>query len=434
MSVRSSLLTFGLLVAASQVFSSPFKLYPGYYLSNSGDSVLCDFRFSDWNTNPKTIQVTVGNKTQTLGVTDIKGFGVFGYGNYKTATVTYHTNKIAGTSLPEEFTDDTESSTNFLKLLVSGNYNLYELNLPSRQYFFASPQNGEITELVFRVRQKDMRVDEDPRYRQQLYALFSNGPISNENNKKITSAHYTSADLSSVFRQLNGTSITVDALKVKDESLEFELFAGALVNSFENEWNGHYSKGNKFSSSISPTFGVNLLYFVPGNFRSFALGLSLGYNKYSIENNKTDSVVFYSSPAWHNTTQYNEKIHSSNSMMMTSLYGMYFINKKSKARVYVKAGANVNISLTKERNMYSSYHATGSGVYNGNPTGVSTYDSDGDVIMETTSTFFSWMLGLGVSAGRSKLELAYFAPTNMSTEGDFKISTIGGKYYFTLFK
>jgi hypothetical protein len=80
--------------------STPF---PGYYISSEGDSVLCDFKFNDWRNTPNTITVTVGNKTQTFASSEIKGFGVYGYGDYISANVSYHPGDISGTDLPDMY-------------------------------------------------------------------------------------------------------------------------------------------------------------------------------------------------------------------------------------------------------------------------------------------------------------------------------------------
>jgi hypothetical protein len=127
------LLFFLLTFLAAFSGSKPF---PGYYIDNNGDSVLCTVKFYDWHINPKTIIVNVKNSTLTLSPTEMKGFGVFWYSDYKSAKVSYHNSKISGLNLPEEFSESIKTQDCFLKLSVKGKYSLYELVQPERYYYF----------------------------------------------------------------------------------------------------------------------------------------------------------------------------------------------------------------------------------------------------------------------------------------------------------
>src|SRR5579863_10555660 len=100
--------------------SASANLIPGYYIDNKGDSVHCRIEYNDWYANPTTINVEVNNIHKTLGVADIKGFGVTGYGDYQTATVSYHPGPIVGNNLPENFSDKMVTKTVFLAVLVKG--------------------------------------------------------------------------------------------------------------------------------------------------------------------------------------------------------------------------------------------------------------------------------------------------------------------------
>lgn len=109
----------------------------------------------------------VSDSRKTLGPADIKGFGITGYGDYRSATVSYHLGPITG-DLPGEYSDKTETNSCFLLVLVNGPYCLYELTLQERYYFFINEKDGPVTELVYRVRQSEMMISEDEQYKNLL--------------------------------------------------------------------------------------------------------------------------------------------------------------------------------------------------------------------------------------------------------------------------
>jgi hypothetical protein len=139
-----------------------------------------------------------------LGVKDIRGFGVTGYADYLTADVSYHANPISGKDIPEEFSDSLVTETCFLKILENGFYSLYDLVLSERIYLFMRYQDGAMSELVYRVRQKNDSLDEDQRYKKDLLRLFVEKDISNKYFNRIDRASYNESDISAIFRILNG--------------------------------------------------------------------------------------------------------------------------------------------------------------------------------------------------------------------------------------
>lgn len=66
------------------------KEFPGYYTTTDGDSIRCFFKFNDWEITPDSVQVTTSNAIASLTPADISGFGIDGYGDYKSAQIKYH--------------------------------------------------------------------------------------------------------------------------------------------------------------------------------------------------------------------------------------------------------------------------------------------------------------------------------------------------------
>src|SRR5664279_106427 len=81
------------------------KVFPGYYIDLKGDSVHCNVDFNDWNMNPNIIRVQVNSSWKEFSPEEIKGFGVYGYDDFTSARVSFHTNPISGKDFPENFSD-----------------------------------------------------------------------------------------------------------------------------------------------------------------------------------------------------------------------------------------------------------------------------------------------------------------------------------------
>ena len=101
---KSSLLVLALLFPFS-LMAKNLKLHPGYYLNQQGDTVKCDIELADWNRNPSAVHAVGSNGALDLSPEETKGFGVYGYVDYISEKVTYHSAKVTGTELQEKFSD-----------------------------------------------------------------------------------------------------------------------------------------------------------------------------------------------------------------------------------------------------------------------------------------------------------------------------------------
>ena len=440
---KQSLLLLFLFCISQAGYSNP-KLFPGYYIDLKGDTVRCNIEFNDWNLNPKTIRLQAGNELKEFGPEDIMGFGVTGYSNYVSARVSYHTNPISGPDLPAIYSDSVVTKASFLQVLETGPYSLYVLIFPQRIYLFNSSPDRPISELVYRVKMDNDSLQEDQSYKQQLVNLLMNEGLSEKYFGQVSKFSYNSSQIASLFRILNGTHTRVWTKKKSDGDFQIELFVGAIRNSFPTSFDGVYSKSNQFDPSYSPSGGINFLYSIPGHFKAFKVGISVGYDGYNNMIKRSGSFYHAESVNFYYTTTYNETITAKRSMLLSNIYVMWLLNPLSKVKVFVKAGLNYNFSMGTNSDVVSTYTASIQGIKNGN---VPFQDST-----NTSSTLYSLKTGYlapvfsgGIISGRSKLEFAYWPPVSVSypldvTSGNtssstfFKFGSLGIFYYFSLFK
>jgi hypothetical protein len=438
MANKKARLGFVLLLVFQFAFSKDHKPQPGYFLNLQGDTVHCLLDFNNSSINPQTIIAETNGSQKEYAPADIKGFGIVGGSDYVSATVTYHTNPISGADLPKNYSDNTETKTCFLKVLNKNVYSLYSLVLPSRKYFFVGSPDKSFTELVYRVRRTDDSLVEDPGYRNQMLALFANEEISQSYFDRISELGYEASAISPLIDVLNEKNTGI-AVKKKGGKLQWQIFAGVLQNSFPSSLKGHYTANNKFASQISPTFGANLLLPLPGD--HFKIGFSVGYNGYnrSITNSGSYQTAL---PNDSSTSVYTETFTVKNSLLVSNLYLVYVFNPLESTRFYLKAGVNNNFSFTYNQNDVNlDWKRTESGVLNGNTPYQEHYGSS-DPIVRVKNYFFSFNCAAGVSFGRSTVELSYSPPVQLATsneditipdtQNDFKLSTLGICYYFSL--
>src|SRR5688572_4568068 len=103
---------------------------PGSVVTQNGETIegLIDYR--QWRKNPVSIkfQTTANSSPVTYTVKDLESFEVHGLDRYITAVIKKDIRPVEMAELERAFTDTTVIDTVFLRLLVSGNYSLYQFN------------------------------------------------------------------------------------------------------------------------------------------------------------------------------------------------------------------------------------------------------------------------------------------------------------------
>ena len=423
-------LPFVLSIFISSVIQA--RDFPGYYITLKGDSVRCEFQFKDWEVTPDFISVRSETTTSTLYPADISGFGIYGYGDYKSYAINYHKGNYSSLDAPDTFSDSITRKHSFVKVLLTGKYALYELMESSRAYYFYSVSGGEITELKYRVKRVGMNLERDEAYKKTIFDLFASETLSFQYSNKITKSVYSSRDIVPLFRVLNEKTSGEKIVQKKRRLTQFEFFIGALTHQFPATVDGMYSERlNKFDGSQSITGGLNFQFFIPTNFRSIAVGASLAYDKYNAETSRRDSTKFYGSVNNYRNTDYTENFRLDNTVLMLDIYTQYIFNPLNKVNVYAKAGIVTNLAIGGEQKIVINYNSSTTGVSTGVPV---SYTATGVKEIEMRKTYYNVHGGLGLIAGRHKLEYTYYTPGILNAVYDFKMKMMGVHYYFTFIK
>lgn len=408
------------------------KNFPGYYLNKSGDTIQCEFRFKDWNITPESADVIAAGKALKLVPADVKGFGVYEFGDYISQEVQYHKGNYSALDAPDVYSDEITKHS-FLKRIVHGKYTLYELTESVHSYFFVSISSGSVRELVYRVKRIDQKLEEDNAYKRALLEMFANEDLDVKYNSTISTLSYNSRSIAQLFRKLNEELSGVTHKAVRRDAVQWDLFIGAVANTFPSSIAGRYSPAdNKFGGTTSVSGGVSLVYFTPGHFKNFAVGASIAFNQYGDQFNRIDSVVDFRSDFDNRKTTYTEHFELKNKALMIDLFGMYVINPLDKVRIYLKAGFNTNISLDKENDIYIRYTGHSTGIRAGSA--LIDESEEGLKTIDTRKLYYNIHGGLGLNAGKHKIEANYYTPGVLNTPLLFKVKMLSLYYYYTISK
>ena len=428
---KSSLLVLALLFPFS-LMAKNLKLHPGYYLNQQGDTVKCDIELADWNRNPSAVHAVGSNGALDLSPEETKGFGVYGYVDYISAKVTYHSATVTGTDFPEKFSDSLATNRCFLKLLTKGNVDLYELKTSERTVFFIRDHGSDPFELLYRVARKENQLVEDKHYQQTLRAMFNNEGMGTKYDAQIERAAYKESDLLPIVKILNGSSNNY--FSKQSQTLEPILFAGGLSYMFPSPFTGLYATNNHFSSAMSPLVGIGLLYNMSPYSGKSKVGLSLAYSGYTLDKTTSGVIGHYYSQNYWDTTSYKEHFHGSNAFVTLNFFLMYVLNPDAKVKYFLKAGTWYSFSIKKDANVYSDYTTTTTGIANGLPP-TTTEDAGEKSILNVSKSFGSILVGAGLSFGRSQVGLDYALPSytgRFNGSGEkFKIGTISLAYGYS---
>jgi hypothetical protein len=419
---------------------SNVQLFPGYYIDSNGDSVRCKIEYNDWLRNPGTIAVEVNDTRKTLGPADIKGFGITGYGDYRSATVSYHLGPVTG-DLPGEYSDKTETNSCFLLVLVNGPYCLYELTLQERYYFFINEKDGPVTELVYRVRQSEMMISEDEQYKNLLADYLAREHLSANQLYSAARLTYSKNKLIAIVNRLNEAHSGVKAApaeraKPGGHLLQLDVYAGVTRNTFPSEIATYYAMA-RFPSAFSPEAGIGLHIVFPGQFNAFSIGLTVGYASFKCSTSPSGSTTEYvQSSTWYDSVNYTENLTVSNTLLTTNLYFMYLVPGSGKVRYYGKLGVNTLFLLKPNGYAYSNWSGNYTAYHGSNPP----YPDGGHSGTYESIAFgfnaASGEIAIGAETGRHRVEVVYCSPAELgaTNQPSFQLSRLGLYYFFTVLK
>lgn len=288
-------LTSIVLLLLTGISYAQINFEKGYFVANDGTKTNCLIRNMDWLNNPTKFDYKISEngdvKTETIG--SVIEFGVSNL-IYKRFTVNVDQSSQQIATLDSRRNPNFSQKTIFLKLIVEGDFNLYQYVDGNLNLFFYDSNGMIIDQLVY----KRYLVDRDKigvnnMYQQQLSNSLKCNAIQ---LRDIESLDYTIDDLSSLFEKYNtcmGYEYAKEKTTFNKGLLKLNLKAGFTLNSFKipsrgitnpspNEFDFGPILGYQIGTEVEYVFGFNKnkwAIFMEPSYNSFeSESTSLNYN------------------------------------------------------------------------------------------------------------------------------------------------------------
>lgn len=431
--MKKILFTFCLIY--SVLVSAQKNLKPGYIIELNGDTVFCEIDYRDWELNPDKITIRLKGAEVSKDTSNINGFGILGRAAFEKRLVTVHLNPISGNQLPKKYSEEVQRRQAFLYIIEQGEYNLYELDLKDRFYFYLAPPNGEIQELIYRVKQTDSQIFEDQQFKSTLMQYLAEKGLATAYQNKIEQINYTNTDLVKIVKLLNNSQQKIKSkIGPPTGKIKVGLFMGGVLNQYSS-FNGYNDNINHLNSNLSVNGGANFTYSFPRVHNRIKIGLAIGAIQISNQTKVIDSFsrqievnYFLQSYA---ELDYSFKL----TMMSFNLYSIYEFNPLSKFKLYAKGGVQLNGQIAGDKSITCIYKTSKTWYRNGNLDFTTSANGKESQFLPIREFWPHLNIGLGISYQRFNLELNYCTPANISSiySKELKYSTLNANICFLIF-
>jgi hypothetical protein len=260
------LLFLALLITILNACFAQKNFVPGYVITNSGDTVRGRINYQGWTHNPRSIQFQLaeGAETRDYTVNNLRSFEVTGKDNYRSAVVQRSTKPIDISQLKVGYSDTVLTDTVFLRLVVKGKWNLFELNV-NKSIFYLQVDDGPIEELryVVDLQESNQYFSERYYFRNQINGKLFTAGADKKLSRSVVSLNYNEIELRKFIEGVNqsisgsGNELVIHKTKL------FSFYAGvsAAINTMSMKGEGDARvDALSFKGSVSPAIqaGVNI--------------------------------------------------------------------------------------------------------------------------------------------------------------------------------
>lgn len=364
---------------------------PGYFISNDGQRTDCLIRNVNWRNTPSEFKYILNeNDTdpKTAVINNIKEFVILNDVTFKKFTLEIDRSSSNTKNLTHDKNVNMKSETQFLKVLVEGEINLYEYNDDDLIRFFVSTGNHErVEQLIYKEYFADNnKIGKNNQFRQQLFLLLKSEDVSTKNFEKLK---YDRDDISKLFIQYNKIKDPTFIEPVKQKAnggVNFKVVAG--INSASTSLDYTTSSTSSFSEDFKKTIfnvGIEIEYVMPFQKNKWSIFIDPNFQSFSDKANLNN--------------QRNAEVDYKIIQIPIGIRHFFFINEKSK--IFINAGYSFNISQSS--NLRYNYISS-----------LNFPSEDRFKIQLTTNGF----IGLGYSFQKYSLEFRYNLPVELTKKNE----------------
>lgn len=254
---------FTLLISSIAIGQINYE--PGYFISNDGQKTDCLIRNINWRNTPSEFKYILNeNDTdqKTAVINNIKEFAIINDVTFKKFTLEIDRSPSNTRNLTHDKNPNLKTETQFLKVLVEGDFNLYEYNDEDLVRFFVSTGNHEkVEQLIYKEYFADNnKIGKNNQFRQQLFLLLKSEDLSTKSFEKLK---YDRDDISKLFIQYNKIKDPTFIEPVKQKAsggVNFKVVAGINSASTSLDYTTTANSTSSFSEDFKKTtFKINQL-------------------------------------------------------------------------------------------------------------------------------------------------------------------------------
>lgn len=288
-------LLFGLIFAFNNVFGQ-ISFEKAHYIDNNNNRIDGYIKNVDWESNPTAFEFksTIDAQSINLTIESVSSFAIENGAKYIRSTVMMDRGGHAIGQLSKERNPEFNEETVLLKVLVEGEYVLYEFVDKSLRRFFYAKKGSKPEQLVYkRYNIDDYRIGTNQLYKQQIRNNINCEIIT---VKRLKNLNYERNALKKLFIAINGCfgDVTIVEYDKGKTVFNFYLKPGLSTNSFQTAMDEVY----KVDGLIGYRLGVELEFVFPFNKNKWAAVVEPNYRTVSNEtkvSNGTDIAVDFSS-------------------------------------------------------------------------------------------------------------------------------------------
>jgi hypothetical protein len=278
-SILSFLFFFCIAIGTAQV-----KFEEAYYINNSGEKVEGLIKTEGWKNNPSQLEFKENKEaaSKLLKINDVAEFGVERKYKYIRATVAMDRSSDDNNNLSSTKAPNLEEETLFLKVLITGDANLYAYSDSNLQRFFYSAYKIPIEQLIYkRYKAANTIFGKNEQYKQQL---FTNLKCQTINVGMANKLEYNQSELANYFKIYNKCrNANIADYEMAEPKGDFNLTIRPSVRSasfsFKNA--AIKTKNADFDTEIGFSIGLEFEYIIPYKLNKWALILEPTYQSYN---------------------------------------------------------------------------------------------------------------------------------------------------------
>jgi len=332
-------LLFLLPLWGSVLLTAQVKYENGYLISNDGTkkNVLINNKIPIKNIEKTVYKNGQSDSEKAIPFQEIKEFGIIDgmqfikyFGKVETSPDNIHELSVNPNFIWQE-------KEVFLRLLVSGQYNLYGLNTDQNERFFYSDANGTIIPLNYKMYNEDgdvYKITEKLEYKSQLRKLFKDNP---KVLASIENSLHTENELTRLFQRYNNVS-KKELINPKSTRSIIALNIRPGINLTTLNFNpNNRSMEVDFSTKAIFRIGLELEAFLPFLNNKWSFLLEPLYYSYSTDNTSKNEQV-----------KYNAK-YAGLDLGIGARHYMYLNNDSA---IFLNGGANMKLYKSHESGIY----------------------------------------------------------------------------------